>query len=83
MIYYLIIINIVTFLFYGIDKSKAKNKQRRISEKTLLFLSFIGGCVGALIGMYIFHHKTKKMKFIILVPLSLLLWVYILFIKCN
>ncbi len=75
---YILIINVITFIAYGIDKQKAKNKQRRISEKALITLSFIGGSLGAYLGMIIFHHKTKKTKFKILVPLSLLIWVYIL-----
>lgn len=78
MIYYLIIINIVALITYKIDKQKAKKNKRRISEKTLIIISFIGGSFGAFLGMNIFHHKTKKTKFKILVPLSVILWIYIL-----
>ena len=58
MLIYLLIINIIAFIMYGIDKWKAHRKQWRISEKMLLFIAVIGGSAGALAGMYIFHHKT-------------------------
>lgn len=68
MLIYLLIINIIAFIMYGIDKWKAHRKQWRISEKMLLFLAVIGGSAGALAGMYIFHHKTLHKKFTIGVP---------------
>ena len=58
LLYYLIVINVVTFLVYGIDKWKAKQGSWRISEATLLILAAIGGNIGALLGMKIWHHKT-------------------------
>ena len=58
LLYYLIVINIVTFLVYGIDKWKAKQGSWRISEATLLILAVIGGSIGALLSMKIWHHKT-------------------------
>ena len=78
MNYYLIIINIITFILYGIDKYKSIKHKYRISESTLIILAILGGSLGAFFGMIIFHHKTKKKKFIILIPIILLLWVYIL-----
>ena len=57
-LYSLIVLNIVTFLVYGIDKWKAKQGSWRISEATLLILAVIGGSIGALLGMKIWHHKT-------------------------
>lgn len=78
MIYYLIILNIISFIIYGIDKLKAKKKYRRIKEKTLITLSLIGGPLGSIMGMYIFRHKTKKIKFKILNLLSLILWIIII-----
>ncbi len=69
---YLAVINIITFAVYGIDKALAKARKFRISEATLLLFAFIFGSVGALLGMFIFHHKTKKKKFLIFVPLMLL-----------
>ena len=71
---YLIVINIISFLSMGIDKFLAIISKRRISEKTLLTLALIGGGLGTLIGMFLFRHKIRKMKFQILVPLSLIIF---------
>lgn len=75
LVIYFIIINLITFFIYGIDKYKAKKELWRIPEKVLISFAFFGGSIGALFGMKIWHHKTKKMKFIILVPLSLIIYV--------
>ena len=72
IVYYLIALNIVTFFVYGIDKLKAKQGYWRISEATLLFLAVIGGCIGALLGMKVWHHKTMHLKFKYGLPLILL-----------
>ena len=75
---YLIIINIIAFGMYGIDKQKAIKKQWRIPEAQLLAVAAIGGSAGALLGMQFFHHKTRKWKFRLGVPMilavQLLLW---------
>ena len=70
---YIVCVNVITFLLYGVDKWKARKGKRRIPEKTLLALAFVGGAAGALVSMYFFHHKTKKAKFYLLVPLFLIL----------
>lgn len=70
---YLIIINIVTFTVYGIDKIKAKKGTWRIPEKSLLLLAFIGGSLGAAGGMRFWRHKTLHPQFKWGVPLMLLL----------
>lgn len=62
MLIYLVIINIITFLLYGIDKYFAIKNMYRISEFILLFFSFIGGVVGALFGMYFFKHKYRNLN---------------------
>jgi uncharacterized membrane protein YsdA (DUF1294 family) len=72
LLYYLIVINVVTFLVYGIDKVKAKRGYWRISEVTLLMLAVIGGSIGALLGMKVWHHKTMHKKFKYGLPLILL-----------
>ena len=72
MKYYLLGINLLTFFIYGIDKWKAKRNKWRVPEATLLMLAALGGSVGALLGMFVFHHKTKHKKFLIGVPLILL-----------
>lgn len=68
-IYYLVIINLITFIAYGVDKLKAKKGYWRIPESTLLLLAFAGGSVGAWLGMQTFHHKTMHKKFKLGVPL--------------
>ena len=72
LLYYLMVINIVTFLVYGIDKIKAKQGSWRISEATLLIFAVIGGSIGALLGMQVWHHKTMHKKFKYGLPLILL-----------
>lgn len=57
---YLLFINVIAFFIYGIDKRRARKGQWRISENTLLGVAFLGGSVGALFGMSVFHHKTRK-----------------------
>ena len=76
---YVIIINVVTFFIYGLDKSRAKAGQWRIPEAQLIFLAVIGGSVGALAGMKVFHHKTRKPKFKIGVPVILIIQLIIYF----
>jgi len=68
---YLIAINVMAFLLYGIDKWKAKHKQWRVPEATLLGVALIGGSIGALLGMMVWRHKTKHKKFTIGLPLIL------------
>ena len=75
VVYYLICINILTFLVYGIDKWKARNDKWRISEAMLLLLAVIGGSVGAWAGMSVWHHKTLHKKFRYGVPLILIIQV--------
>ncbi len=65
---WLAVINIVTFLAYGLDKWKARHHRWRISEGMLLFLAAAGGSAGALLAMYGFRHKTKHRKFTAGVP---------------
>lgn len=76
----LVAMNIVAFIMYGIDKYKAKQGEWRIPESTLLLLALLGGSIGALVGMKVWHHKTKHKKFYIGVPaiiaLQLVLFVW-------
>lgn len=78
-IIYFIIINSLAFTLCGIDKKRAINHTWRISEKTLLLSGVFGGCFGLGLGMLFFHHKTKHIKFKLLVPLECILWLLILF----
>ena len=65
MVIYLLAVNFITFLLYGDDKSRARRHAWRIPEKVLIGAAVIGGSIGALLGMSIFHHKTRKPKFYI------------------
>ena len=71
--YYLLGINAVTFIIYGIDKYKAKKAKWRISEATLLLLAVLGGSIGAWMGMKVWHHKTMHKKFKYGIPAILLI----------
>ena len=79
-LYSLIVLNIVTFLVYGIDKWKAKQGSWRISEATLLILAVIGGSIGALLGMKVWHHKTMHKKFKYGLPLILLVQIALIYL---
>lgn len=72
-IYYFLVVNVITFFVYGIDKLKAKKGWWRISEATLLILAAIGCSIGAWLGMVVWRHKTKHLKFRIGVPLIFIL----------
>lgn len=76
-LYYLGIINVITFLIYGIDKLKAKKGKWRIPEATLLLLAVIGGSIGAWLGIKVWHHKTMHKKFKYGIPLILIIQVAI------
>ena len=67
------IINIVTFIIYGIDKYKAKKGKWRIPENSLIGLAIIGGSIGAYIGMRVWHHKTMHLKFKYGIPLIIII----------
>ena len=81
IICYLLAVNIVTFLLYGIDKYKAKKGKWRISEATLLTMAAIGGSIGAWAGMRLWHHKTMHKKFKYGIPAIIIMqiafWVYL------
>ena len=86
MIRYIIIINVITFLVYGIDKYLAYKEKSRVSEKLLLTLALCFGIIGALLGMKIFRHKTKKKSFktsIILIIIIQVVTVYFLTLNKN
>lgn len=74
LIIYLIVVNLAAFAMYGIDKQKAIRRQWRISEAMLISIAVLGGGIGAFLGMRIFRHKTRHMKFVLGVPVCILLW---------
>jgi len=65
---WLVCINVVAFIVYGIDKRNA-GKRWRVPEKTLFLLAFLGGGIGCLAGMYLLRHKTKHWYFVLGIPL--------------
>lgn len=76
-------VNVAAFLLYGVDKRRARRRDWRIPERTLLAVSFAGGWLGAGLGMWLWHHKTRKRRFQILVPLSALLWLAALWLSVR
>lgn len=83
IVLYLVIINVLTFLLYGIDKWKAKHSRWRIPESVLLGMAAVGGSIGAWLGMRVWHHKTQHKKFrygvpaILVAQIVLLVWVVV------
>ncbi len=78
---YLAIINVATFLTYGLDKWKAKRSKWRIREAALLMLAVLGGSIGAWLGMIVWHHKTQHKKFkygipIIILVQAIIIWYF-------
>lgn len=78
LLYYLIAINAITFITYGIDKWKARKNKWRIPESTLLLLAVFGGGIGAFLGMRVWRHKTMHKKFKYGIPSILVLQIGLL-----
>ena len=82
LLVWLAVINLLTFIVYGADKRRAGKGKWRVPEKTLFLLPLLGGSIGALLGMRVFHHKTKHWYFvwgipaILLAQIALAVWIY-------
>ena len=82
LLVWLAFINLLTFIVYGADKRRARKGKWRVPEKTLFLLPLLGGSIGALLGMRVFHHKTKHWYFvwgipaILLAQIALAVWIY-------
>ena len=74
---YIIAVNLVTFVTYGIDKYKYIKRKWRISEATLLTMAVIGGSIGAWTGMIVWRHKTMHKKFTIGIPIVFVIHLFI------
>ena len=74
LIYYMLIINILAFILFGVDKKKAEKEKFRIPESRLILVAALGGAYGAILGMLIFRHKIRKNKFRITVPVLVVLY---------
>lgn len=72
---YIILVNIIAFIMFGVDKYKARHNRWRIPEATLLCVAALGGSIGAWCGMKVWHHKTMHLKFKYGVPLIFILQV--------
>ena len=71
LVFYFVFLNLFTFFLFAEDKKRARKEMWRIPERTLLLFALFGGSVGALAGMYLCRHKTRKWKFRISVPVML------------
>ena len=82
LLVWLAVINLLTFIVYGADKRRARKGKWRVPEKMLFLLPLLGGSIGALLGMRVFHHKTKHWYFvwgipaILLAQIALAVWIY-------
>ena len=72
---YLMVINFIAFVLYGIDKKRAIRNEHRIRESTLLWMARLGGGIGCWLGIKLFRHKTKHTKFRVIVPLWMIIWI--------
>lgn len=77
--FYVITLNLTTFVLFGIDKLAAIKGKQRIRESTLLALAFLGGSLGGLSAMYLFWHKVRKLKFSVGIPFMLILQIAAVF----
>ena len=85
---YLLAVNLIAFILMGVDKRRAKKDLWRVKETTLFLPVLLGGGVGGILGMKVFHHKTKHWYFRLGFPAILILeiagaafLVYYFFIK--
>ena len=81
--YYLVFLNILSFVLFGLDKLFAKNKKSRVRNSTLLGFSILGGSIGALFGMYLFRHKTQTWYYVYGVPIIFIIQLLIFYYLRN
>ncbi len=77
---WLVAVNLITFLAYGYDKNQARSGGLRVPEIVLHGLALAGGFIGGWAGRAIFHHKTRKPIFAVVLAISTILWLMILYI---
>ncbi|MBQ3165291.1 MAG: DUF1294 domain-containing protein [Lachnospiraceae bacterium] len=80
---YFIVLNLIGFALMGIDKRRAVKKLWRIPESTLFIIALIGGSIGSIIGMRVFHHKTKHWYFVYGMPFILFLQIVAVFVLIH
>ncbi len=80
---YFVCINLVGFFSMYLDKMKAKKHLWRIPEATLFLIAIIGGSAGSLLGMRLFHHKTRHRSFVYGIPIILILQIILIIVICT
>lgn len=75
---YFVFMSFLGFILMAVDKHRAKNGAWRIPERTLIGVALIGGGIGSMLGMYILRHKTKHLKFRVVLPLSAILTIVLM-----
>ena len=81
---YLVAINAIRMVLFGLDKAFSKQKGHpRIPERVLLWMARIGGGAGCWLGMLLFRHKTKHIRFKVLVPLWTVIWIALVLMLQN
>jgi len=76
---YFILINLISFFMFYVDKQKARQDKWRIKEKTLHLTSFLGGTLGSIVAMIFFHHKTKKPLFVVITGIALIVNIFAIY----
>lgn len=79
LFWYLLGINFLTFFIYGVDKAKSAAQAWRVSERVLLFLTLIGGSIGAIAGIKLFRHKTQKNNFLAWLAIILIIQIILVY----
>ncbi|NLB32565.1 MAG: DUF1294 domain-containing protein [Tissierellia bacterium] len=77
ILFYLLITNVTSFALFFSDKQKAKKDKWRIKESTLHIAGFMGGIIGSIAAMILFHHKTKKPMFVAITIIALLFNIFV------
>ncbi|MGP1515366.1 MAG: DUF1294 domain-containing protein [Bacteroidales bacterium] len=83
LFFYFVAMNIVAFYLYGVDKRRSRKRYWRINEKKLIFVAIIGGSIGSLLGMQLFNHKIKHIKFRFGIPLIIVVQMIVVFLLVN
>lgn len=83
ILWYLISINVFTFLLYSIDKYYAMKERKRVPEMTLYFFSFAGGFLGAILSMILTKHKLRKKLFISIQAVITIIWLVCIYLVLN
>lgn len=80
---YLLLVNLAGFILMGVDKASAIRNEPRIPEKWFFTVSMAGGPFGVFLGMIVFHHKTRKTCFGLIIALALVIYVFILLVLAG